>query len=199
MKVPVGVSNRHIHLSQEHVEVLFGRGYEFRVLKPLSQPGQYAAKETVTIEGPKGSFAKVRVLGPNRKQTQIEVSTTDAYALGISAPVRDSGDLAHTPGICIVGPQGRVEANSGVIIAARHIHFHPFDAEAVGVRDKDLLRVKVEGERSVVFDRVLARVHPSYALEMHIDTDEANASGVKNGDVLEIMDVKVRVPALSLR
>ncbi|WP_139998484.1 phosphate propanoyltransferase [Paenibacillus paridis] len=187
-EVTIGVSARHIHLSQEHVELLFGKGYELTEMKPLSQPGQYAANETVAVVGPKGTFAKVRILGPARKQTQLEVSRTDAFALGVNPPVRESGDTKGSAGIMLQGPAGEVTIEEGVIVAARHIHFHTSDAERFGISDKQSLRVRFAGERGVVFENVVARVSEQYALDMHIDTDEANAAGVKNGDKAEIID-----------
>ncbi|RKP55537.1 phosphate propanoyltransferase [Cohnella endophytica] len=187
-QVPVGVSARHIHLTQEHVEVLFGKGAALTEFKPLSQPGQFAANETVAVHGPKGSFAKVRILGPARKATQLEVSRTDAFALGLMPPVRESGSIEGTPGIRIVGPVGEVTVDQGVIVAARHIHFHTSDAERWGIQDKQLLKVRVGGERGLVFEQVLARVSDQFALDMHIDTDEGNAAGVKTGDVAEIVE-----------
>jgi putative phosphotransacetylase len=186
--VPVGVSARHIHLSQEHVEALFGAGYQLTEFKPLSQPGQYAANEAVAVAGPKGSFPKVRILGPARKVTQLEISRTDAFAIGVNAPVRESGDISGSAGITITGPAGDVTIQEGVIVAARHIHFHTDDAEKWGIKDKQSLKVRVGGERGLVFENVTARVSPSYALDMHIDTDEANASGAKTGDTAEIID-----------
>jgi len=187
-QVPVGVSARHIHLSQEHVELLFGQGYELTEMKPLSQPGQYAANETVAVVGPKGSFPKVRILGPARKATQLEISRTDAFAIGVKAPLRESGDTKGSAGITIQGPAGEVTIEEGVIVAARHIHFHTSDAEKWGIADKQKLRVRVGGERGVVFENVIARVSPEFALDMHIDTDEANAAGVENGQTAEIID-----------
>lgn len=187
-EVPIGVSARHIHLSEEHVELLFGKGYTLTEMKPLSQPGQYAANETVAVVGPKGTFAKVRILGPTRKRTQLEVSRTDAFTLGVNPPVRESGDIAGSSGITLQGPAGEVKIEEGVIVAARHIHFHTSDAEQMGITDKQALRVRFNGERGVVFENVIARVHEQYALDMHIDTDEANAAGVKNGDTAVIID-----------
>lgn len=187
-EVPIGVSARHIHLSQEHVELLFGEGYALTEMKPLSQPGQYAANETVAVIGPKGNFAKVRILGPVRKQTQLEVSRTDAFALGVHPPVRESGNTKGSAGIKLQGPAGEVTIEEGVIVAARHIHFHTSDAERFGIADKQSLRVRFAGERGVVFENVVARVSEQFALDMHIDTDEANAAGVKNGDMAEIID-----------
>ncbi|THF78453.1 phosphate propanoyltransferase [Cohnella fermenti] len=187
-QIPVGVSARHIHLSKEHIRILFGEGAELSELKPLSQPGQFAANETVAVHGPKGSFAKVRILGPARKATQLEVSRTDAFALGLKAPVRESGNIEGTPGIRIVGPAGEVTVEKGVIVAARHIHFHTSDAERWGIADKQLLKVRVGGERGLVFENVIARVSPDFALDMHIDTDEGNAAGVSTGDFGEIIE-----------
>ncbi|MDF2835323.1 MAG: Propanediol utilization protein [Paenibacillus sp.] len=187
-EVPVGVSARHIHLSQEHVELLFGAGYALTEMKPLSQPGQYAANETVAVVGPKGTFPKVRILGPARKATQLEVSRTDAFALGVNPPVRESGNIAGSAGITIQGPAGELTIEEGVIVAARHIHFHTSDADRFGIADKDRLRVRVGGDRGVIFEQVIARVSSDYALDMHIDTDEANAAGIRNGDLAEIVD-----------
>lgn len=185
--MPVGVSARHIHLSEEHIEQLFGKGYQLNVLKDLSQPGQYAAAETVAVVGPKGRFDKVRILGPARGKTQLEVSRSDAFALGMNPPVRESGNIAGTPGITVVGPAGQVDIPEGVIVAARHIHFHTDDAARWGIADKQLLTVRVEGERALIFERVIARVSDQYALDMHIDTDEANAAGAKTGDTAIIL------------
>jgi putative phosphotransacetylase len=187
-EVPVGVSARHIHLSQEHVELLFGAGYALTEMKPLSQPGQYAANESVAVVGPKGTFQKVRILGPARKASQLEVSRTDSFALGVNPPVRESGNIAGSAGVTIQGPAGEVTIEEGVIVAARHIHFHTSDAERFGIADKDRLRVRVGGDRGIVFEQVIARVSPDYALDMHIDTDEANAAGIKNGDIAEIVE-----------
>ncbi|WP_028550505.1 phosphate propanoyltransferase [Paenibacillus sp. UNC451MF] len=186
-QVPIGVSARHIHLSVEHIEQLFGSGYQLSVLKDLSQPGQYAAAETVAVVGPKGRFDKVRILGPARGKTQLEVSRSDAFVLGMNPPVRESGNIAGTPGITIIGPAGQIDITEGVIVAGRHIHFHTDDAARWGIADKQLLTVRVEGERSLIFERVLARVSDQYALDMHIDTDEANAAGVKTGDMATIL------------
>ncbi|CAM3949287.1 phosphate propanoyltransferase [Cohnella lubricantis] len=186
-KVPIGVSARHIHLTKEHIAILFGEGAELSVLKPLSQPGQFAANETVAVYGPKGSFEKVRILGPARKATQLEIARTDAFALGLKPPVRESGNIEGTPGIRIVGPAGEVTVEQGVIVAARHIHFHTSDALRWGIEDKQLLKVRVGGERGLVFENVIARVSDSFALDMHIDTDEGNAAGASTGDEGEII------------
>lgn len=186
-KVPVGLSNRHLHVSKEHLEKLFGPGYELTEFKVLSQPGQYACEEKVDIVGPKGTLKGVRILGPVRKETQIEVLAADAYKLGLKVPVRDSGDLEGTPGVKIVGPKGEVDLDYGVIVAARHIHMHPDDAKAFGVEDFQRVKVRVEGMRGLVFENVLIRVSPSYALDMHLDTEEGNAAGVGNGDMVEVI------------
>jgi putative phosphotransacetylase len=187
--IVVGVSNRHVHLSREDVEILFGKDYQLTPIKDLGQPGQFACKETVIIVGPKGAIENVRVLGPERKETQVEISLTDAFKLGIMPPVRDSGDLEGTPGIVIVGPKGSVIKEKGVIVAKRHIHMHTTDAEKFGVKDKDIVKVIVEkGDRRLIFDDVLIRVSEKFALEFHVDTDEANAAMLKTGDVVYIVE-----------
>jgi putative phosphotransacetylase len=185
--IPVGVSNRHIHLSQEHLAQLFGPQFELTVLKGLSQPGQFAANETVTVEGPKGTIENVRILGPARSMTQLEISKTDSFKLGINAPVRLSGDIEGTPGIIIHGPKGTITVDKGVIIAKRHIHMTPSDAEKFGVKDNQVVKVKTFGERALIFDEVVVRVNEKFALDMHIDTDEANAAGLKTGDHVELL------------
>lgn len=187
-KIPVGVSNRHLHLSQAHLEQLFGEGYQLTVYKELSQPGQYAAEETVTLIGPKGRFERVRILGPVRSRTQIEISISDSYRLGIRVPVRDSGDLAGSPGIIIKGPKGQIELSEGVIAAKRHIHMPPSVAAELGVSDKEIVKVAVEsGPRKLIFGDVLVRIRDDFALEMHVDMDEANACCLKNGDSVVIV------------
>lgn len=187
MNIPVGVSSRHIHLKQEHVHALFGDGYELTKLKDLSQPGEFAANETVKVVGSKGSFEKVRVLGPVRNFTQLEISLTDSFTLGVKAPIRSSGNIEETPGITLVGPQGEMQIEHGVIIAERHIHMTPDDAEKFEVSDGEYVSVKTEGERGLVFNQVLIRVKDTYALDMHIDTDEANAAGLKTGDTVQLL------------
>jgi acetate kinase len=189
MKAVTGVSNRHIHLTREHADSLFGPGYKLSVLRMLRQPGQYACEETVTIHGPKGSIPHVRVLGPERSYTQVEISKTDGYVLGIDAQVRDSGDIADTPGIVVTGPAGSLTLEQGVILPYRHIHLHPDDAAELGVKDKEIVAVRTVGIRRVILENVLCRVHPSYVLEFHIDTDEANASGLITGDLVRIVSV----------
>jgi putative phosphotransacetylase len=185
--VPVGLSNKHIHLSQEDLNTLFGAGFELTKMKDLSQPGQFAANEKVDVVGPKGTLKGIRILGPVRKETQIEISLTDSFVLGVNPPVRDSGDLLDSPGAKIVGPQGEVTIDKGVIVASRHIHMHTTDAENFGLADKDIVSVKVEGKRGLIFDNVLVRAHKDFALEMHLDIDEGNAAGLKNGSMVEIL------------
>ncbi len=175
-KVIVETSARHIHLAKEHVDILFGAGHALTNKKDLSQPGQFACEEKVELVGPKGTL-KVSVLGPERKATQVELSYTDARTLGLKdVPVRESGDTAGSPGIKLVGPAGEVTIDEGVIIAKRHIHMTPADAEAYGLADKQIVKVKVESGRTTIFDDVVVRVNPTFALAMHIDTDECNAA-----------------------
>lgn len=178
--IPVGLSNRHVHLSRRDLDLLFGSDYQLKKLKEL-QPGQFAAAETVTLVSPKGILEHVRILGPEREFSQVEISLSDGYVLGIDAPIRDSGDLKDTPGVVLVGPRGVVKLETGVICAKRHIHMHPHDAEYFQVQDKELVSVEVEGDKALTFRDVLVRVHPSFVLEMHLDRDEGNAAGLKNG------------------
>lgn len=180
--VPIGVSNRHIHLDRKDMDILFGQGSELTFKKELGQPGQYACEETVTLRGPKGELSRVRVLGPLRSESQVEMSVTDGFALGVRPPIRESGKLEGTPGVTIVGPKGTIEKDTGAIAALRHIHLTPEDARRMGVRDKQMVKVEIGGLRGGVFHNVLIRVSEQFAPEMHIDVDEANAFGVKNGD-----------------
>ncbi len=181
-EIPVGVSNRHIHLSQQDVETLFGKGHQLTKKKEL-MGGQFACEECCTIVGLKlRAIENVRVLGPARKATQVEISSTDARKLGISVPVRESGDIKGSAPIAIVGPKGAVYCKEGCIVAARHIHMSPADASAAGVVDGEYVSVTVDNERGTTFDKVKIRVDDSFTLEMHIDTDEANASEIKQGD-----------------
>jgi acetate kinase len=177
----VEVSAHHIHLTQEHVEALFGKGHQLTRLADLSQPGQYACKEQLTIVGPKGRIERVRVLGPTRKMTQVEIAMTEQFKLGVHPPIRESGDIKDTPGCTLEGPAGSVTLDRGVICALRHIHMTPSDALGYGVRDKSFVRVRVAGDRELVFGDVRVRVDPNFALAMHIDTDEANAAHVQTG------------------
>lgn len=188
-RLPIGVSNRHVHLSVDHLAALFGSGYELTVAKELSQPGQFAAKETVRVTGPKGLIDNVRVLGPVRSETQVEISATDSFILGIPAVLRDSGHTQGSPGLKLTGPAGVVTLDRGVIVAARHIHLHPDQSAAWRIKDGQRVRIKVESERPIVFDDVLVRVNPQYQGEVHLDTDEANAALLKNGTFALIMGV----------
>ncbi len=178
---PVEVSAHHIHLTQEHVEALFGKGRHLTKHADLSQPGQYACKEQLAIVGPKGRIERVRVLGPARKYTQVEIAMTEQFKLGTHPPIRESGDIADTPGCTLEGTAGSVKLERGVICALRHIHMTPEDALRYGVRDKSVVRVRIAGDRELVFGDVLVRVDPNFALAMHIDTDEANAANVRTG------------------
>lgn len=186
MKLPIALSNKHIHLSQADVNTLFGEGYELTHKKDLSQPGQYACEEMVEVVGLKGS-SKMRVLGPTRAQSQVEVSLADARGLGLAVPVRQSGDIEGTPGCKLIGPKGEVELEKGVIVASRHIHMSLEDAEKFGVKDKDIVSVQTEGERGLLFNNVLVRAKDTFKLEMHVDLEEGNAAGVKNGDLVELV------------
>ncbi|HZS19096.1 MAG TPA: acetate/propionate family kinase [Candidatus Udaeobacter sp.] len=177
----VEISAHHIHLTQEHVEALFGKGHQLTKHADLSQPGQYACKEQLTIVGPKGRVERVRILGPARKYSQVEIAMTEQFKLGIHPPVRESGDISDTPGCILESPGGSVQLDRGVICALRHIHMSPEDALRYGVRDKSFVRVRIEGDRELVFGDVLVRVDPTFKLAMHIDTDEGNAANVKTG------------------
>lgn len=181
-KIPVGVSNRHVHLSREDLDILFGNGYELTKKSTLKQPGQFAANETVTIRGPKGEFENVRILGPIRPKSQVEISITDSFRLGIKAPIKESGKLDSTPGIEIIGPKGSIKLPQGTIVALRHIHMLPEQAKRFGLKDKDIVSVEACGERRGILGNILVRVTDTSYLEMHIDVDEANACGLKNDD-----------------
>ncbi len=185
--IPVGISNRHVHLSRQDIDALFGAGYQLTPFKDLKQPGQFAAKECVLVVGPKGSISKVRVLGPERPQSQLEISKADCFALGVKAPVRESGDLTSSGDALLVGPAGHAHLISQVICAQRHIHLSPMDARALNVTNGQIVHVKAEGERSLIFDEVIIRVCDRFALEFHIDTDEANAAGLRNNDNVYII------------
>ncbi|MGC4385094.1 ethanolamine utilization phosphate acetyltransferase EutD [Streptococcus suis] len=177
----IEASGRHIHLSQEDLETLFGKGYSLTKAKDLSQPGQFACKERLTILGPKGSFQNVVILGPVRGATQVEVSLTDCLKLGVNAPIRESGQIEDTPGIVLINGSQVVSLDKGLIVAKRHIHMTPEDAAKANVVNKEIVQVKVGGERGLIFDDVVIRVHPKFATFMHIDYDEANACGFKKG------------------
>lgn len=177
----VEASGRHVHLSKEHLEQLFGKGYELTIAKELSQPGQYAAKERIRVIGPKGEFSNVVILGPCRDFSQVELSLTDCKDIGIKGVLRESGKIEGTPGILIGVGENYIQLDKGAIVAKRHIHMTPEDAEKLNVKDNELVKVKVSGERPVIFDDVLIRVKSSFRLSMHIDYDEANACGYTSG------------------
>ena len=187
-KVLVETSARHLHVTQEVLETLFGEGYELTKKKDLSQPGQFACEERVQVIGPKSSFPAVSILGPVRPETQVELSASDARSIGVAAPCRESGDIAGSGACKLVGPKGEVEISEGVIVAKRHIHATPEDAEKFGIKDKQIVSVKIESDgRSLVFGDVIVRVSPKYALAMHIDTDESNAAFAAPGMMGEII------------
>ena len=186
--VPVGVSNRHIHLTKADLAVLFGEGYELTPLKDLSQPGQFACKETLTLVGPSlRPIENVRVLGPLRGKSQVEISATDSYVLKVKPPVRESGNVVGSAGVTIVGPKGVVQLKEGCIIANRHIHMSPSDAASFRVKDGDTVTVDVEGKRRTRWYDVQVRVSPDFRLEMHVDTDDANAAGIGNGFKVKVV------------
>ena len=187
-EVPVGVSNRHIHLNKADMETLFGAGYELTPLKELSQPGQYACQETLTLIGPAmRPIEGVRVLGPLRGQSQVEISKTDSFVLKVKPPVRESGKTAGSAGITIVGPKGTVQLKEGCIIANRHIHMSPADGARFNVKDGDTVTVDVDGTRRTRWYDVQVRVHKDFRLEMHVDTDDANAAGIGNGFKVKVV------------
>jgi len=187
-KVIVNLSNHHIHLSREDVEFLFGPGYRLVKTKDLGQPGQFACAETLTIKGPKGSLEGVRILGPERKETQCEILASDVFKLGVSGcPTRESGQLDGSFPMEVIGPKGTLRKERGLIIAKRHVHFDPEAAKRFGVVDKEIVSVRVGGERSALFEGVVCRVHPTYALECHLDFDEGNAVGVGSGTMGEVV------------
>lgn len=184
LDIPVGISNRHVHLCREDMDILFGYGSTLTRFKAVKQPGQYAAEETVTLRGPKGEINKVRVLGPLRSTTQVEISVADGFVLGAKAPVRMSGDLLDSPGIEIIGPKGRVVKSNGTIVAWRHIHISPQEAELHGLRDGMEIDVRIDGPRGGMLSHVVVRVTADAVLEMHIDVEEANGFGLRNGDTV---------------
>jgi acetate kinase len=181
---------RHIHLSRSDTDALFGAGYELTRKRDVTQPGQFVTRETVDLIGPKGEVRGVAIIAPLRKQTQVEIARTDAFALGISPPLRESGKLEGTPGITLRGPAGTITIPSGVILAHRHVHMNPAQAKDYGVQDKQLIKVRIEGDREMTMGDVIVRVHAEYELDMHIDTDEANAAGLGNQSVVAFEGVQ---------
>jgi acetate kinase len=188
----MAISVRHVHLTQETIERLFGPGYLLNVRSPLSQPGQYAAEETVALVGPRGRLAHVRIVGPPRSEDQVELSRTDEIELGIDAPLRESGDLANTPGIVIEGPAGSVTLQHGVICPLRHIHISPVDADVLGLKNHDKVSVVVAaGDRRLIFSDIVVRVTPGFRLELHLDSDEGNATGLDSGADVLLAEINV--------
>lgn len=185
--IPVGVSNRHIHLSKDDMESLFGAGYEMVKMKDLSQPGQYACKETVTICGPNGAIEKVRILGPVRSKTQIEILEGDCYKLGVRTQPRLSGDLTGTPGITIIGPKGSVQTKEGLIIAQRHIHMTLEDAARFEVHDGQIVSIEIDGPKGGIYKQVTVRANDASSLECHLDTEEANAMSVNSKSTIKLI------------
>ncbi len=184
----VETSARHVHVTQETLEILFGKGAELTVKKMLSQPGQFASEQRIDVVGPKRTLANVSILGPVRPENQVELSATDARSIGVAAPIRESGDIKGSAPCKLVGPCGEVDIEEGVIIAKRHIHATPADAEALGVKDTEIVKVRVDSDgRSLIFDDVVVRVSEKFALAMHIDTDEACACGATPGMMVEIV------------
>lgn len=186
-EIPVGVSNRHLHISQADMDCLFGEGYQMTKMKDLSQPGQYACKETLTICGPKGAIEKVRILGPVRSKTQVEVLAGDSFKLGIVSPIKLSGDLYGTPGITLVGPKGSVQIKEGVVVAQRHIHMSCEDAQRLGVSDGQVVSVEVVGDRGGIYNNVAIRANDTSVLECHVDTEEANAMNINSSTKIKIV------------
>jgi len=187
-KVPVGISGRHLHLSQADLDILFGQGYQLKNMKDLTQPGQYAAEEKVDVVSPAGKLlAGVRILGPVRKASQVEISKSDAIRFKFEAPVRSSGDVKESGSATLIGPMGQVHIEEGVIIADRHIHFSPEEAIAFGVKDRDVVSLKVNGIKAGILDNVLCRVNPEFRLDCHLDTDDGSAFMLNTGDFVELV------------
>ena len=186
-KVKIEVSSRHIHISQNELEKLFGKNYKLKVKRKLSQPGQFAAKETVTLKNGKREIDDVRIIGPVRNKTQIEISKTDSFALKLAPPVRASGNLKKSAGVTLIGPKGRIKLQEGVIIAARHIHISKIEADKLGLKNNQNVSVKVVGKRGLIFQNVKIRINDNFVFRMHIDTDEANSAEIENNKSGELL------------
>ena len=188
LDIPAGVSVKHCHLTKEHFKILFGASAEPKRVKDIKQPGFYAAEEMIDVQGPKGVLKKIRLVAPYRDHTQIEIAVSDAMAIGLKPPVRESGAVKGSAGAILIGPAGKVEIKEGVIIAQRHLHFSPSEAKSLGIASGEVVRVRAgaNGGRSTVFEDVVVRVSDKYSLEFHVDTDEANAAGIKTGDFVHI-------------
>ncbi len=187
-QVPVGISMRHIHLSRREVDALFGRTYQLTPLRPLSQPGQFACQECLDVIGPKGVLHKVRILGPERSSPQVELAQTDCRTIGVNAPVRSSGHVEGTPGILLQGPRGVLSLSQGVIIADRHLHMSTAQAAAFGLADGDTVRVRIDGGKPGILDGILVRAGKQYELDLHLDTDDANAFQLKQGQLVTVLE-----------
>ncbi len=193
--IPIGVSARHCHVTEAQVEILFGRGAKLEPLKPLKQPGQFASRQLVSIVGPRGRvIERVRILGPARNETQVEISLTDCIYLGVDAPVRPSGVHTGSPGILIVGPAGHLAIGTGVIRANRHVHLHTSEAAILGLSDKDTIMLKIDGDRPAIFYDVQVRVRPDFSAELHLDTDDANAIGLADGSMAQVIRTRSQIP-----
>ena len=188
--IPTAVSNRHVHLSERDIEKLFGSGYRLTEYRPLSQPGQYAAKETIDIKGPKGTITGVRILGPARGATQVEMFVADGYKLGIKPVVRMSGNIKGTPGATLIGPKGETVISEGVIVAARHLHVSPEQSEWIGLKNGDIISIRKDGARAITIENIPVRCGDGHSLECHLDMEEANAGQINNGELLELVSVK---------
>ncbi len=187
-KIPIGVSARHAHVTQEHLEILYGEGHQLTVHAPLYQPGAFAAKETLTVVGRRmQAIEGLRILGPVRDYSQVELAQTDAIRLGLNPPIRDSGDLAGSESIVLIGPKGSIHLEEGAICATRHIHMTPQDAAHWGIHGRDLLKVRIPGERALTFENIHPKISPSYVPQMHLDTDDANAAGLRGGEGIELL------------
>ena len=187
-KIPIGVSARHAHVTQADLEILYGPGHQLTVYAPLYQPGAFAAEETVTVVGKRmRAIEHVRILGPVRDYSQVEVAQTEAIRLGLNPPIRDSGDLAGAEAITLIGPAGSIYLAEGAICATRHIHMTPAQAQALGIRETELLKIRIPGERALIFENIRPKIHESYVLQMHLDTDDANAAGLKGGEAVELL------------
>ncbi len=188
--IPTAVSNRHVHLCEQDIEKLFGIGYQLTEYRPLSQPGQYAAKETIDIKGPKGTITGIRILGPARGATQVEMFIADGYKLGIKPVVRMSGNITGTPGATLIGPKGEVDIQEGVIVAARHLHLSPEESKWTGLNNGDIISIRKEGARAITIENIPVRCGDDHSLECHLDMEEANAGQISNGELLELVSVK---------
>jgi len=182
LKIPVGISNRHAHLTQKEIEALFGEGYQLTFFRKIKQPDEFVSNEKILVVGPKGSLRDVRIMGPPRAKSQIEMTLTNAKDIGVRANIRVSADVENTEGVKLVGPKGEVDLKKGVIAAFRHLHMTPEEAEQLKLKDRQQVNIETKGERGVIFKNVIVRIDPLYSLEFHIDTDEANGAGVNPDD-----------------